>query len=141
MTAKTTTTTTTTRESILAALARDGLLVITEGSCDPRHVLPRVLGALAALAPDAYAELTAGGELPTWLPEGALADELHPFWATNDAAERLAELSLALNSAAPDGFSFTFDGDWMRLGFFPLSPTPAATDGLELYRGWRLDRY
>lgn len=114
------------RERILAALETDGALVVTEGSYDPRHVLPRLLGALAALAPAVYAELTGGGALPTWLPDGALADELHPFWATDDAGERLGELQLALDVAAPAGYSFTFDGEWSRLGFFPSAPAPDA---------------
>lgn len=100
---------------IRAECAAKGFSIVSHGTYDPRLIIPRLLSALQAL--DTHAALRVVRLVP--IPVEALGDEQHPYWAGADAERMVAELTTALNRAAPPGCCFFAEGAWHNLGFFP----------------------
>jgi hypothetical protein len=106
------------------ACAADGCCVISEGTMDPRHVLPRLLAALATLSPPAHQQLTMSGAGLSAIPQYALDDAMHDWWATTECDAAFSSIIRALNEHAPEGFVVLMEaGD--RFGFFLVDPPPA----------------
>lgn len=102
-----------------------GSYTLSAGSTDPSVVLPRLLDALAALAPAAHTRLTGPSGMVSRVPAAALADGLHEWWSSEGGSDLLAEFMVALTLAAPSGFTCTFEpnGD-----VFALVPAGAESD-------------
>lgn len=105
----------TTADAIRAACEHAGHCVITEGTLQPGLVLGRLLQALAALESSAALPLIARVQA---IPAAAREDHDHPYWDTDEPAQLLADVTIALDAVAPEGFSFCSEGEWQRLGFF-----------------------
>jgi hypothetical protein len=117
--------------TIREACAAQGSCVISEGTMDPRVVLPRLLAALEQLSPAAHHQLTQPGSGLSAIPAYAMEDEHSDWWDGDDASAVLNALVGALNEAAPEGFFFGIEGD-MRQGFYRLDPpAPGKTDAAE----------
>lgn len=86
-----------------------GSYTLSAGSTDPSVVLPRLLDALASLAPATHAWLTAPSGVVSRVPPAAFDDGSHEWWSTESGSDLLAELMVALTLAAPSGFTCTFE--------------------------------
>jgi hypothetical protein len=103
--------------TIHAACERDGFYVVSAGTTHPVDVIAAMVRALVTL--DVEQRMTSTIKGPeSAIPEEALADEAHPFWASAEARLVLDALTIALNALAPEGFAFTCEGSLTRLGFF-----------------------
>jgi hypothetical protein len=102
---------------IHAACQAAGFYIVTEGSEHPEHMITRMLTALFILdTEDRMAESVTGPGAA--IPAAALTDGQHPFWCSAEAKLVLEALTIALDALAPEGFRFTAEGNWSRLGFF-----------------------
>lgn len=99
-----------------------GVYTLSAGSSEPVVVLPRLLEALAALAPAAHAELTAAEGPIAAIPSAALHDGTHAWWSTDDGSGVLLEVMNALTRAAPTGFSCVFDPNGDVFALMPIAP-------------------
>jgi hypothetical protein len=106
--------------TIHQACAADGCCVLSEGTMDPRVVLPKLLAALEQLAPAAHQQLMQQGGLSS-IPTYAFADTTHDWWssATSDAV--LLGVYGSLIAREPEGFVFDVRDD-DRIGYFSSKP-------------------
>ena len=109
------------RWGVAAACNAGGCFVVSEGTLRTQDTIPRMLGALQDLSPEAYAQMQAPACGFASVPAYALEDEDSEWWASDDAADVVDALHDALNEYGPRGFWFgAQEGDGACLGFWPI---------------------
>lgn len=112
---------TTRKDILLARLARNGSLVISEGTLTTYDLFFDFVDVLETLNLAAYQQLMFPcGMTPDYLravDEGRNAD----FWASADAEFILNEVADCLQAAAPEGYYFgAHEGDGACFGFWTI---------------------
>ena len=95
---------------------------IIHGTLRPQDLIPALLRELRSWSPDEASHVSSG------IPHDDLVGETgmdiiddHPWWASEDCAEVLAELFDALNGEGPaDSYFGAHPGDGADFGFWPV---------------------
>ncbi len=93
-------------DTIAQSCALNGSCTISEGSLKPAVFIPKLLAALAELAPAVHQQLTMPGCGFTMVPAYAMDDHTSDWWDGKECDGAIATLIEALEEHAPEGFEF-----------------------------------
>ena len=107
------------RITITEHCARYGSYVVSEGTLQPRDIIPKMLDCLAQVAPAAYQQAQIPGVGFPMVPSYALEDSESEWWDSEAASDACAVLGETLSEHAPEGFYFGInEGDGACFGFW-----------------------